>query len=123
MLVLSSCGNDETEYSTIRDVSWAGKELTIFLGTNKSTGCEWTTRSQDDSIIDYSVNRTFRLSDEVTSGEAIGVLEAGFEGKGPGTTQIICETPVGWDGTGKGYSYVVTVTVSEDGIIETAFGE
>lgn len=122
-MILAGCG-DDTDYSTLRDVKWEGTELTISLGTNKSTGCEWTTKSQDDKIIDYSIHRVFKLSDkEATEGNAIGTLEAGFEGEGPGTTQIICTTPVGWDGTGEGYTYTVTVTVNEDGTIESASGE
>lgn len=123
-IFLTGCGGEDVDYQSVREVNWEGTELTISLGTNKSTGCEWTTKSQDDKIIDYSIHRVFHLSDQGASdGEAIGVLDAGFEGKGAGTTQIICTTPVGWDGTGEGYTYTVTVTVNEDGTIESASGE
>lgn len=123
-IVMTSCGKDSTDYEHLREVSWEGKELTINLGTNKSTGCEWTTKPEDDSVIDYSINRVFHLADaETMNGEAIGRLEAGFEGKGAGTSRVICTTPVGWDGTGEGLTYIVTVTVNEDGTIENAVGE
>ena len=121
---LTGCGKDDTDYENYRNLSWEGTELTISLGTNKSTGCEWTTKSQDDSVIDYSINRVFHLSDKGASeGEAYGILDAGFEGKGAGTTQIICTTPCSWDGTGEGYTYTVTVTVNDDGTIESATAE
>ncbi len=121
-LGLAGCGGpSEDELQNLREISWEGTELTISLGTNKSTGCEWTTKSQDDSVIDYSINRVFHL--QASGGKAVGVLDAGFEGKGAGTTTIECTTPVNWDGTGEGYSYTVTVTVNEDGTIESATGE
>lgn len=123
-IAMVSCGKDKTDYENLRDVSWEGTELTVTLGENRSTGCEWTTKPEDDSVIDYSVNRVFHLAgSEVTKGEAIGSLEAGFKGKGAGTSRIICTTPVGWDGTGDGLVYIVTVTVNEDGTIESAEGE
>ena len=123
MLVLTACG-DDTDYASQRGVSWEGKELTIVLGENKGTGCEWTTKSQDDSVIDYSINRSFKLVDKaLKEGQAYGTLSAGFEGKGAGTTQIICTTPCDWEGTGHGYTYIVTVTVNADGTIESAEGE
>ncbi len=123
-LLLTACGKDSTDYEHLRDVSWEGTELTITLGENQSSGCVWSTIPEDDSVIDYSINRVFNLADsKATNGEAIGSLEAGFEGKGAGTSRILCTTPVGWDGTGDGFSYIVTVTVNEDGTIENAVGE
>lgn len=124
-VALSSCGSkDDTDYEHLRDVSWEGKELTIMLGENKSSGCEWTTKPEDDSVIDYSTNRVFHLADsKLAEGDAIGTLEAGFKGKGAGTSRIICTTPVGWDGKGNGLTYIVTVTVKEDGTIESAEGK
>ncbi len=124
VLMLAACGGDNTDYASQRGVSWEGKELTITLGENKDTGCNWTTKSQDDSVIDYSINRSFKLVDKaVKEGKVYGTLSAGFEGKGAGTTQIICTTPCDWEGTGSGYTYIVTVTVNEDGTIESAEGE
>ncbi len=124
VFTLASCGKDNTDYEHLREVSWEGTELTITLGTNKSTGCEWNTIPEDDSVIGYSVNRVFHLADsQVKEGNAIGSLEAGFEGKGAGTSRVICTTPVGWDGTGDGLVYIVTVTVNEDGTIANAEGE
>ncbi|MBR3147252.1 MAG: hypothetical protein IKF54_03805, partial [Eubacterium sp.] len=94
---LASCGGkSDIDYEHLRDVSWDGTELTIKLGENQSTGCTWTTKPEDDSVIDYSTNRVFHLS--ATKGEAVGTLEAGFKGKGAGTSRVICTTPVGWDG-------------------------
>lgn len=123
MLMFTACGGDNTDYASQRGVSWEGKELTITLGENKDTGCNWTTKSQDDSVIDYSIHRSFKLVDKaVKEGKVYGTLSAGFEGKGAGTTQIICTTPCDWDGTGSGYTYIVTVTVNEDGTIESAEG-
>lgn len=123
-VLTAACGaGDDTDYEHLRDVSWEGTELTIMLGENQSTGCEWTTRPEDDSVIGYSLHRVFHLAgSQVTEGNAIGTLEAGFEGKGAGTSRIICTTPVGWDGTGAGLTYIVTVTVNEDGTIESAEG-
>ncbi len=124
LIALMTACKDKTDYENLRELSWKGTELTISLGTNKSTGCEWETKSQDDSIIDYSINRKFHLSDGGTlKGEAYGRLDAGFEGKSAGTTEIICTTPVGWDGKEPGYTYTVTVTVNEDGTIDSATGE
>lgn len=123
LFILTSCGKESIDYENLREVSWEGDELTITLGTNKSTGFEWTTKPEDDSVIDYSINRVFHLADASESGgEAIGSLEAGFKGQGAGTSRIICTTPVGWDGTGDGLVYIVTVTVNEDGTIESAEG-
>lgn len=122
-LLLTACG-DNTDYASQRGISWEGKELTITLGENKDTGCNWTTKSQDDSVIDYSIHRSFKLVDKaVKEGKVYGTLSAGFEGKGAGTTQIICTTPCDWEGSGSGYTYIVTVTVNEDGTIESAEGE
>jgi len=122
VVLMTACGgSDKTDFEHLRDVSWDGTELTIKLGENQSTGCTWTTKPEDDSVIDYSTNRVFHLS--ATKGEAVGTLEAGFKGKGAGTSRVICTTPVGWDGTGEGYTYIVTVTVKEDGTIESAEGE
>ena len=120
---MTSCGggSKQTDYEHLREVSWEGTELTIKLGENQSTGCKWTTKPEDDSVIDYSVNRVFHL--DAKTGKAIGTLEAGFKGKGAGTSRVICTTPVGWDGSGDGLVYIVTVTVKEDGTIETAKGE
>lgn len=119
---LASCGGkSDIDYEHLRDVSWDGTELTIKLGENQSTGCTWTTKPEDDSVIDYSTNRVFHLS--ATKGEAVGTLEAGFKGKGAGTSRVICTTPVGWDGKGSGLTYIVTVTVKEDGTIESAEGK
>ncbi len=116
-------GDEEEDLAALRDLSWEGTELTIMLGENKGTGCEWETEPQDDRIIDYSVNRSFKLSDKgMLKGESYGTLSAGFEGVGEGTAEIICWTPVDWDGEGDGYTWIVTVTVNADGTIESAKG-
>lgn len=120
-VLLTACGGgDKTDYEHLRNVSWNGTELTIELGENQGTGCVWATIPEDDSVIDYSTNRVFRLSANQT---AIGTLQAGFKGRGAGTTRITCTTPVGWDGKGEGFTYIVTVTVNADGTIESAEGK
>ena len=112
------------ELKNLHEISFEGDELTIHLGTNKSTGCEWKTKPQNDKVIDYSINRVFKLSDAgALSGEAVGTLNAGFKGKGAGTADIVCTTPVNWDGTGNGYTYTVTVKVNQDGTIDSASGK
>lgn len=128
-LLLTACGGggkspSVEELKTYRELSWEGTELTVKLGTNKDTGCEWKNEFGDDSIIDYSINRKFTLSDKgAASGQAVGILSAGFEGKSEGTTTITFTTPCDWDGNGPGYTYIVTVEVAADGTIVSAVGE
>lgn len=127
-LFLASCGGGGSlsaeDLKTYRDLSWEGTELTVKLGTNKSTGCEWKNEFGDDSIIDYSINRKFTLSDKAAlRSQAAGVLSAGFKGKKAGTTTITFTTPCDWDGNAPGYTYVVTVEVAADGTIVSATGK
>ncbi|MBQ6165369.1 MAG: hypothetical protein IJK23_12915 [Clostridia bacterium] len=128
-LFLTSCGGGAKKPSakdlpTYRELSWEGTELTVKLGTNKSTGCEWTNKFGDDKIIDYSLNRKFTLSsDAALRSQAAGILSAGFQGKSAGTTTITFTTPCDWDGNTPGYTYVVTVEVAADGTILSATGE
>ncbi len=126
-LFLTSCGGNSpkvADLKTYRELSWEGTELTVKLGTNKSTGCEWKNEFGDDSIIDYSINRKFSLSDNAAlKKQAAGILSAGFEGKSAGTTTITFTTPCDWDGNAPGYTYVVTVEVAADGTIVSATGE
>ena len=122
-LLLTGCfGSGASDLPTLRDLSWEGTELTVTLGANKSTGCEWTVDIADDSVIDYSINRKFTLVGN-SAGEAVGRSAIGFEGQGEGTTTITLTTPNGWDGSGEGYTYTVTVTVNADGTIQNATGE
>ncbi len=127
-LFLVSCGGggkpSAGDLKTYRELSWEGTELTVKLGANKSTGCEWKNEFGDDSIIDYSINRKFTLSsDAALRSQAAGILSAGFQGKNRGTTTITFTTPVDWDGNAPGYTYVVTVEVAADGTIVSAVGE
>ena len=126
-LLLSACGKSGPsagELKDYRELSWEGTELTVKLGTNKTTGCEWKNEFSDDSIIDYSINRKFTLSDGAAlKGQTAGVLSAGFEGKREGTATITFTTPCDWDGNAPGYTYVVTVEVAADGTIVSAAGE
>ena len=126
-LLLAACGGkgpSAADLKSYRELSWEGTELTVKLGTNKSTGCEWKNEFGDDSIIGYSINRKFTLSDKgAASGQAIGTLSAGFEGKREGTTTITFTTPCDWEGNTPGYTYVVTVEVAADGTIVSATGE
>ena len=122
-LLLVACGKS-TDLKDYRELSWEGKELTVMLGTNKDTGCEWKNTFGDDSIIGYSINRKFKLADKgALKGQTVGVLSAGFEGKSAGTTTITFTTPCDWDGNAPGYTYVVTVEVAADGTIVSATGE
>lgn len=112
------------ELKVYRELSWEGTELTVKLGENKSTGCNWKNEFGDDSIIDYSINRKFTLSDNAAKqGISAGILSAGFNGKNAGTTTITFTTPCDWDGNEPGYTYVVTVEVAADGTIINATGE
>ena len=127
-LFLTSCGGggkpSVEDLKTYRELSWEGTELTVKLGTNKTSGCEWKNEFGDDSVIDYSINRKFTLSDKAAvKGLTAGILSAGFEGKSQGTTTITFTTPVDWDGNAPGYTYVVTVEVAADGTIISATGQ
>ena len=129
-LLLTSCaggGNKKPsveELKVYRELSWEGTELTVKLGENKTSGCNWSNEFGDDSIIDYSINRKFTLSDKAAmKGLSAGILSAGFEGKSAGTTTITFTTPVDWDGNAPGYTYVVTVEVAADGSIVNATGQ
>ncbi|MBQ9879980.1 MAG: protease inhibitor I42 family protein [Clostridia bacterium] len=129
ILSITACGGGSKKVSakdlaTYRDISWEGTELTVKLGENKTTGCNWKNEFGDDSIIDYSINRKFTLSDGAAmQGLTAGVLSAGFEGKKAGTTTITFTTPCDWEGNTPGYTYVVTVEVAADGTIVNATGE
>ena len=129
-LLLTSCGGGGNkkpsveELKVYRELSWEGTELTVKLGENKTSGCNWSNEFGDDSIIDYSINRKFTLSDKAAmKGLSAGILSAGFEGKSAGTTTITFTTPVDWDGNTPGYTYVVTVEVAADGTIVSATGQ
>ena len=129
-LLLASCGGGGNkkpsveELKVYRELSWEGTELTVKLGENKTSGCNWSNEFGDDSIIDYSINRKFSLSDKAAmKGLSAGILSAGFEGKSAGTTTITFTTPVDWDGNAPGYTYVVTVEVAADGSIVNATGQ
>ncbi len=129
-LLLTSCGGGGNkkpsveELKVYRELSWEGTELTVKLGENKTSGCNWSNEFGDDSIIDYSINRKFSLSDKAAmKGLSAGILSAGFEGKKAGTTTITFTTPVDWDGNTPGYTYVVTVEVAADGTIVNATGQ
>ena len=128
-LSLSACGGGSKkpsvdELKVYRELSWDGTELTVKLGENKTSGCEWKNEFGDDSIIDYSINRKFTLSSKAASkGLSAGILSAGFAGKKAGTTTITFTTPCDWDGNQPGYTYVVTVEVAADGTIVSAIGQ
>ena len=129
-LFLASCGGGGNkkpsveELKVYRELSWEGTELTVKLGENKTSGCNWSNEFGDDSIIDYSINRKFTISSKAAAhGLSAGILSAGFEGKSAGTTTITFTTPVDWDGNTPGYTYVVTVEVAADGTIVNATGQ
>ena len=129
-LLLTSCaggGNKKPsveELKVYRELSWEGTELTVKLGENKTSGCNWSNEFGDDSIIDYSINRKFTISSKAAAkGLSAGILSAGFNGKSAGTTTITFTTPCDWDGNTPGYTYVVTVEVAADGTIVNATGQ
>ena len=127
-LLMTSCGGGKKpsveELKTYRELSWEGTELTVKLGENKTSGCEWKNEFSDDSVIDYSINRKFTLSSKAaTAGLTAGILSAGFQGKKEGTATITFTTPCDWDGNQPGYTYVVTVEVAADGTIVSATGQ
>lgn len=128
-LLLTSCGGGNKkpsveELKVYRELSWEGTELTVKLGENKTSGCNWSNEFGDDSIIDYSINRKFTISNKAAAqGLSAGILSAGFNGKSGGTTTITFTTPCDWDGNTPGYTYVVTVEVAADGTIVSATGQ
>ena len=128
-LLLTSCGGGNKkpsveELKVYRELSWEGTELTVKLGENKTSGCNWSNEFGDDSIIDYSINRKFTISSKAAAqGLSAGILSAGFNGKSAGTTTITFTTPCDWDGNTPGYTYVVTVEVAADGSIVNATGQ
>ena len=114
-------GNEQTALKDMREVTYEDNVLTVNLGANKSTGCEWTAEIGDDSIIGYGTKRVFHLSDEVAKeGETVGYSEITFEGKGAGQTTLEFSTPVDWEGNEPGYTYNVTVLVNDDGTFALA---
>lgn len=103
-LLLAGCGGPGLkDLPELRTLSWEGTELTVTVGTNKSSGCEWKASFEDDAIIGYSVNRKFHPMTN-KDGQAVGYSEIGFEGKSGGTTTITLTTPCDWDGSGAGYT-------------------
>lgn len=109
----SEMGLDELK--DLREVSWEGKELTVTVGSNKTTSCNWRNTFENDKIVGYSVNRVFTLSDVATKqGVAAGTLAMGFEGKSAGTAKVFCTSDADWEGNKPGYSFAVVVTVNED---------
>ena len=124
LLVLVGCGSSkqEVDLETLRELSWENDILTVTLGTNQTTGCEWSIHIEDDKIIDYTTGGALHLDVNIKTSYLEGSLEKCFAGKNGGSTDIVCTTPVSWDGTGPGYTYVVTVMVNDDGTIAYATG-
>ena len=119
-ITLAACGGpSDEEIKAVRNVSFEGTELTVTLGTNKSTGYEWDYEIYGDCI-EPSINRSFQVTGG--KGDATGEVSIGFEGKSEGTAVVVFTTPVGWDGTGEGDGYTVNVMVGADGTIEKANG-
>ena len=120
----SASSSGSNDLKDLREISWEGDELTVKVGTNKSTGCEWSSKFSDDSIIGYSVNRKFTLSGAgASNGQAVGTSAIGYKGKSAGTATITMTTPKDWDGNEPGYTYTVTVEVNADGTIKSATGK
>ena len=119
---MTACGGpSDEEIKAVRDVSFEGTELTVTLGTNKSTGYEWDYEIDNRDIIGPSVNRTFTITG--SEGEGTGEVAIGFKGSAPGNAVIVLSTPCGWDGSGSGDSYTVNVEVGDGGEIVSAEGK
>ncbi len=123
MSILAGCAKSTepkaAELPTLRKLSWEGGKLTVLLGENMTTGCNWKTTIGDYSVMDYSLDSKFHLV-TTKDGNAIGYLEKGFEAGEAGSTTITMTTPCDWDGSGNGYKYVISVTVNADGTISSA---
>ena len=118
LTLLTACGSARSIQAT-REVSFEGTELTVSLGTNKSTGYEWSFEIDGDCI-QQSINKVFTV--KPVDGQATGVVHIGFEGLSEGDAVITLTTPNGWDGSGDGDSYTVNVSVNADGTIASASG-
>lgn len=120
MFTLCACGPSDEDIQAVRDVSFDGAELTVTLGTNKSTGYEWDYEIYGESI-EETTGRSFKVTG--TEGDATGEVSIVFKGTSEGKAAIVFTTPNGWDGTGEGDAYTVSASVSGDGTILSASGE
>lgn len=109
-LLLSTC----TPLEKFREISYEGTELTVTLGSNKETGYSWDVEIEGDCIR-RSINSYFK-----TVGLLTGKSHISLEGLSEGSATIVFTTSAGWDGTGKGDTYVVNVDVGADGTILSA---
>ncbi len=124
LLAGCSSGSSADDLKSQREITWEDNILTVNLGTNKTTGCEWKVEFGDDSVIGWGIVRIFHLSDEaVKDNLTAGTSEITFEGKSAGSTYIKLTTPYDWEGQEPGYTYVVHVLVNDDGTIADAHGE
>lgn len=120
-VALTACGGPkDDEIKAVRNVSYEGTELTVTLGTNKSTGYEWDFEIFGDCV-EQSINKSFKVTG--SQGNAAGETSIGFKGLSEGEAVILFTTPNGWDGTGEGDAYTVNVSVNADGTIKRASGE
>ena len=120
LVLLTACGASAASLQKTREVSFEGTELTVTLGTNKSTGYEWSFEIDGDCI-QQSINKVFTI--KPIDGQATGLIHIGFEGLSEGSAVITLTTPNGWDGSGSGDTYTVDVTVNADGTIASASGQ
>lgn len=120
LVLLAACGASAASLQETREVSFEGTELTVTLGTNKSTGYEWSYEIDGDCI-HPSINRVFTI--KPVDGQATGLVHIGFEGLSEGSAVITFTTPNGWDGSGSGDAYTVEVSVNADGAIAGASGQ
>lgn len=100
----------------VRKIQYEGTELTVTLGSNKETGYEWDFEVNGDCIR-QSINKSFKIAGINPN---IGEVNIGFEGLSEGSATITFYTPVGWDGTGDGDLFIVSVSVGGDGLILSA---
>ena len=119
LALLAACGASASSIQATREVSFEGTELTVSLGSNKSTGYEWSF-DIDGDCIQQSIHKVFTV--KPVDGQATGVVHIGFEGLSEGDAVITLTTPNGWDGSGDGDTYTVEVSVNADGTIASASG-
>lgn len=110
---LTACGGSPEK---VREINYEGTELTVTLGSNKETGYEWDFEINGDCIR-QSINRSFKIAGINPN---IGEVNIGFEGLSEGNATITFATPVGWDGSGEGDVFIVSVSVGGDGLILSA---
>lgn len=85
LTLFSGCGLGSVR--DVRKVSFEDTELTVTLGTNKSTGYEWSFEIIG-GCIRQSINKSFKITGR--GREATGEVNIGFEGRSKDMRLIAC---------------------------------